>query len=103
MRGINMCDCPQAPEDKIDLETVVIFSKCPTLFRPEEGDSLEQRTVSTDTNLIPVDFVKLDSSDTCAGSRTSTESSSESSRLVREVYMQIKCDSCDSYFCRKYK
>jgi hypothetical protein len=89
-----MCDCPQEQEDKIvgkiDLETVIIFSKCPTLYRPEE-DILEQRTVSASTNLIPIDFVKPDSSDTSCGCArsSSTESSSESSRIVRcrlEIY-----------------
>lgn len=82
-----MCDCSQEQEEKIvgkiDLETVIIFSKSPTLYRPEE-DILERCTVSTSTNLISIDFAKLNNSDAscdCARSSTSTESSSN--RVVR--------------------
>lgn len=81
-----MCDCPRdLIEDKIDPQTVTIFSKCFASYRP--GKDILEYKIPSDSNCISIDSTQSNSSDTtcdCAKrSLTSLESSSESSRTVR--------------------
>lgn len=84
-----MCDCSQKRDDKtvgkISPETVTLFSKCPTPYRP--GKDILEHTIPIDSERIPIDSVQSDSSDTTTedSSKTSssdTDFSSESSRSV---------------------
>lgn len=85
-----MCDCPKKLADdkrvgKIGPETVTIFSKCFTPYRP--GKDILEHTIPSDPNCMSIDFVASNSSDTTCDSAkrssSSLESSSESSRTVR--------------------
>lgn len=85
-----MCDCPQRLAGdkivgKIDPETVTLFSKCFTSYRP--GKDILEHKIPSNSNCTSIDSVQSNSSDTTSDytkkSLSSLESSSESSRSVR--------------------
>lgn len=83
-----MCDCSQKRDDKtvekVGLETVTLFSKCPAPYRP--GRDILEHTVSIGSDRMPIDSIQFTSnattSDSTKTSLTDVESSSESSRTV---------------------
>jgi len=83
-----MCDCSQKRDDKtvgkIGPETITLFSKCPTPYRP--GRDILEHTIPIGSDRMPIDSVQSSTSDTtCNSAKTSssdTKSSSESSRTV---------------------
>ncbi|KAG5339934.1 NDK5 kinase, partial [Acromyrmex charruanus] len=85
-----MCDCPQKQHDKtiekIGPETVTLFSKCPTPYRPGK-DNLEH-TISNEFDQMPIDSVQSSNSTVYDSTKTfsiDTQSSSESSRIYKFV------------------
>ncbi|KYN23258.1 PREDICTED: nucleoside diphosphate kinase homolog 5-like [Trachymyrmex cornetzi] len=89
-----MCDCPQKQYDKtiekIGPETVTLFSKCPTPYRP--GKDILEHTIPSGSDRMPIDSVQSSSSDTMYDSTKvestlsiDTQSSSESSRIYKFV------------------
>ncbi|KAM0730651.1 Nucleoside diphosphate kinase-like protein 5 [Formica fusca] len=92
-----MCDCPQRLADdkivgKIDPETVTLFSKCFTSYRP--GKDILEHKIPSDSNCTSIDSVQSNSSDTtndfAKKSLSSLESSSESSRSY--IFIPTECD-----------
>ncbi|XP_070155379.1 nucleoside diphosphate kinase homolog 5 [Polyergus mexicanus] len=92
-----MCDCPQHLADdkivgKIDPETVTLFSKCFTSYRP--GKDILEYKIPSDSNCTSIDSVQSNSSDTTCDfakkSLSSLESSSESSRSY--IFIPTECD-----------
>lgn len=92
-----MCDCPQRLADdkivgEIDPETVTLFSKCFTSYRP--GKDILEHKIPSNSNCTSIDSVQSNSSDTTSDSAkkslSSLESSSESSRSY--IFIPTECD-----------
>jgi len=84
---IKMCDCPQKQHDKtiekISPETVTLFSKCPTQYRP--GKDILEHAIPNGSDRMSIDSVQSSSNDMrydFTKTSTDTQSSSESSRIV---------------------